>query len=370
MAKDYYEILGVPKNASKEEIKKAFRVLAHKYHPDKTKGDDKKFKEINEAYQVLSDEKKRAEYDAYGRVFSGGAGPEGFGFDFSAEGGAAPGWDFGGFSSQGGPAFGWDINDIFENFFGGQSPFGERRRRVKRGRDISIALEVSFEEAIFGVERRVLLSKTSLCEKCKGSGAEPGTSLEKCPFCQGAGRVRETKRSFFGTFTSLSECSKCLGKGSIPSKKCSVCKGQGVVMRSEEVTVRVPQGIQDGEMIKLEGMGEAISNGIPGDLYVKIHVAKHPLFRREGDNLAMTLNIKISEALLGGEREIRTLDGAIKLKIPSGLDSGEILRVRGKGVPHRQGGRGDLMIKVLVKTPRKVSSRAKKLIEQLKEEGL
>ncbi len=353
---DYYEILGIARNASKEEIKKAYRALAHKYHPDKTKGEDKKFKEINEAYQILSDEKKRAEYDAYGRVFGEGG--------FSAQGGPASGWDFGG---QG---FGFDINDIFENFFGGEAGFGGRRTRARRGRDISIDLEVSFEEAVFGAERRVLLSKTSLCEKCKGSGAEPGTSLEKCSVCQGAGRVHETKRSFFGTFTNLSECSKCLGKGSIPSKKCSACKGQGVVMRSGEVAVRVPQGIQDGEMIKLGGMGEAVANGIPGDLYAKIHVAKHSVFRREEDNLVMDLDIKISEALLGGEREIRTLDGIIKLKIPNGINSGEILRVRGKGVPHRQGGRGDLMIKVLTRTPRKVSSSAKKLIEQLKQEGL
>jgi molecular chaperone DnaJ len=355
---DYYEILGIARNASKEEIKKAYRTLAHKYHPDKTKGEDKKFKEINEAYQILSDEKKRAEYDAYGRVFGEGTGPGGFGF--SAEGGPASGWDFGGF----------DINDIFENFFGGEAGFGGRRTRTKRGRDISIDLEVSFEEAIFGVERRMLLSKTSLCDKCKGSGAEPGTSLEKCPVCQGAGRFHETKRSFFGTFTNLSECSKCLGKGSIPSKKCSACRGHGAVMKSGEVVVRVPQGIQDGEMIKLGGMGEAVANGIPGDLYVKIHVAKHSVFRREGNNLAMDLDIKMSEALLGGEREIRTLDGIIKVKIPNGINSGEILRVRGKGVPNRQEERGDLMIKVLMKTPKKVSSSAKKLIEQLKQEGL
>ncbi len=294
---DYYDILGVPRNSSKEEIKKAYRALAHKYHPDKTKGDDKKFKEINEAYQILSDEKKRAEYDAYGRVFGEG---------FSAQGGPASGWDFGDFSAQSAQGgSGWDISDIFENFFSGQSPFGaplgERRGRVRRGRDISIDLEVSFEEAVFGAERRVLLSKTTLCEKCKGSGAEPGTALQKCPVCQGAGRVHETQKSFFGfgTFTSLRECSKCSGKGNVPSKKCSFCKGQGVLMKTEEVAVKAPSGIQDGEMIKLTGMGEAVASGIPGDLYVKVHVARHPIFRREGDNLAMDLAIKISEALLG-----------------------------------------------------------------------
>jgi len=362
---DYYNILGIPRNASKEDIKKAYRKLAHQYHPDKTKGDDKKFKEINEAYQVLSDEKKRAEYDTYGRVFSEGAGPGGFGF--SAEGGF------------GGSVENWDLNDIFENFFEGFGGFGAaggRRTRQKRGRDISIDLNISFEEAIFGTERKVLLSKTSLCDKCKGSGAEPGSQMEKCPVCQGVGRVHETKKSFFGIFTSLKECSKCLSKGSIPSKKCSICKGQGVFIKTEEIDIHVPAGIHNGEIIKLPGSGEAMPGGVSGDLYVKINVAKHSVFRREGENLAMDLNIKLSEALLGSEREIKTLDGIIKLKVPSGINSGEILRVRGKGVPRFTGlrdgsrSRGDLMIKIFVNMPKKISRHSQKLIEELKNEGL
>jgi len=352
---DYYETLGVHKNASKEEIKKAYHNLAHKYHPDKTKGDDKKFKEINEAYQVLSDDKKRAEYDAYGKVFGGES--QGFnGWDF----------DFGGFSAQGGPAWGWDINDIFENFFGGQT----KRTQTRKGRDISVDLELSFEEAVFGGEKRVLISKTSLCEKCRGSGAESPKDLQQCPVCHGSGRIHETRRSFFGSFTNLRECNKCFGRGSVPSKKCPNCRGQGVMMKTEEIIVRIPAGIQNNEMIKLTGLGEAVANGAPGDLYVKVYVAKHPLFRREGDNLTMDLDIKVSEALLASEREIRTLDGIIKLKIPAGIDSGEILRVKGKGVARRNGGRGDLMIKIFVRTPRKISSTAKKLIEELKKEGL
>ena len=346
---DYYDILGVHKNASKEEIKKAYHNLAHKYHPDKTKGDDKKFKEINEAYQVLSDDKKRAEYDAYGRTFS-------------AQGGPAGGWDF----DFGGQGFGFDINDIFENFFGGQT----KRTQTRRGRDISVDLQLSFEEAVFGGEKRIILSKTSLCEKCKGTGAETPKDLEKCPVCNGSGRVQENRRSFFGTFASVRECNKCFGRGTVPAKKCSNCRGQGVLTKTEEVAVKIPAGIQNNEMIKLTGSGEAVANGAPGDLYVKVYVARHPLFRREGDNLTMDLDIKISEALLASEREIRTLDGIIKLKIPAGIDSGEILRVRGKGVPRRNGGRGDLMIKISVRTPRKISSSAKKLIEELKKEGL
>ncbi len=359
---DYYEILGVSKNATKEEIKKAFHKLAHKYHPDKGEGNEKKFKEANEAYQTLSDEKKRAEYDAYGRVFgNGGQAGQGWGFDF------------GDFSGQGGPASGWDISDIFENFFSGQGFGGERRARTKRGRDISIDLEISFEESVFGVERKVLLSKNSVCGRCKGTGAEPGTELEKCPVCQGAGRIHETKKSFFGTFTSMRECTRCGGRGSVPSKKCSECRGQGVLTKTEEISIRVPPGIENGEMIKLSGMGEAIAGGTSGDLYAKIHVGRHPVFRREGDNLVMDLDVKMSEAILGAEKEIRTLDGMIKLKIPAGIDSGEILRVKGKGVPRVRGGaggRGDLMLKVFVRTPRKISSHARKIIEDLGKEGI
>ncbi len=358
---DYYQILGVAKNATAEEIKKAYRKLAHQYHPDKTKGDDKKFKEINEAYQILSNEKKRAEYDTYGRVFGDNAGG-GFGGFGGFQGDQAAGWDF----SAG--AQGFDINDIFESFFGGGNT--GRGARVKRGRDISIDVEISFEESVFGVKRVMLLAKTSLCDKCSGSGAEPGASMEKCSFCQGAGRIHETKKSFFGAFTSQRECEKCSGKGSIPSKKCSSCKGRGVLTKNEEVTIQIPPGIENGEMIKIAGMGEAVANGVAGDLYVKIYVARHSIFSREGENLKMDLDIKMSEAALGGEREIKTLDGAIKLKIPSGVDSGEILRLRGKGIPRRSGGRGDLMVRLLIRTPKKISRKAKELMESLKKEGL
>lgn len=362
--KNYYNILGISKNASKEEIKKAYYKLAHKYHPDKNKGEDKRFKEINEAYQILSNDKKRAEYDAYGRIFSEGMGQTGFdfsGFDF---GGA--GFDFNGFSAEGGPASGWDLNDIFENFF----TSAYHRKREKRGRDISIDTEISFEEAIFGTERRVLLSKISVCDKCKGSGAEADAKFNQCSFCQGTGKVRESRRSFFGVFTTARECDKCFGKGKVPSKKCSFCKGSGILPKKEEIVIRVPVGTYDGEMIKIPGKGEAIINGILGDLYVKIHVKSHSVFRREKNNIFIDLDIKLSDAVLGAEKEIKTLDGMIKLKIPSGIDSGEILRIKGKGVPQISGARGDLMVRVLVRTPKKVSRSAKKLIEDLQKEGL
>jgi len=352
---NYYEILGVPKSATKEEIKKAYRRLAHKYHPDKSGGADDKFKEISEAYSVLSDDKKRAEYDAYGRVFSGGHGSSG-------QGGPPPGWDFSGF----GDAADFDLGDIFETFFGG----GAARGRPKRGRDISIDLEISFEEAVFGVERSVLISKISVCGKCGGSGGEPGTDAKKCSYCQGKGKIHETRKSFFGSFTSLRECGKCGGRGSIPSKKCSVCRGSGVMPKREEIKIAVPSGIEDGEMIKLSGAGEAAANGIPGDLYVKIHVLPHPVFRRSGRDIVMDLDVKVSDALLGAEKEIKVFDKSIKLKIPAGIDSGEVLRARGLGMPQPNGTRGDLLIKIMVRTPKKISRKAKRLIEELKEEGL
>lgn len=353
--KNYYEILGVSKNAQKEEIKKAYRKLAHKYHPDKSTGDEQKFKEISEAYHVLSNDKKRAEYDTYGRVFSDGANngaQNGFsGFN---------GFDFGGFT---------DINDIFESFF---SEGMSRGTRMKRGRDISIDLEISFEESIFGTERKVLLKKTSTCERCKGNRVEPGAELEKCSICQGTGKIQETRRSFFGSFTSYTECGNCFGKGTVPKQKCNQCKGKGILAKNEEIQIKVPAGIRDGEMIKIPQMGEAISGGITGDLYIKIHVCKHPIFRREGFDLVMELDIKISEALLGSEREINTLDGIINLKIPAGIDSGEILRIRGKGSPKgtSSSGRGDLLVKITVRTPKKLSKNAKEAIHRLKEEGL
>lgn len=361
--KNYYDILGIAKNADKEEIKKAYRKLALKHHPDKSGGDDKKFKEINEAYEILSNEEKRQQYDTYGRVFEGGAGPQSGGqnaggFDFS-------GFDFG----QSGGQVNFDLGDIFENFFGGGAPRGGVRS--KRGRDIFIDLEISFEESAFGVKRTVLLNKTSLCEKCGGKGAEPGTEIKKCETCDGAGRVHEARKSFLGNFTTLRECSVCRGKGSIPTKRCSFCHGNGVREKSEEITVQIPPGIETGEMIKLVGYGEAVAQGSAGDLYAKIHVLPHKTFRREGSNLLMDMDIKISESVLGTDKDIVTIGGEkLTVKIPSGIEFGEVLRVRNKGIPTGKNTRGDLLIKIRVRTPKKISNRAKKLVEELREEGM
>jgi len=363
MSKDYYNILGVSKSAGQEEIKKAFRKLAHQYHPDKGSGNADKFKEASEAYSVLSDDKKRAEYDTYGQTFAGGAGPsqgQGFGgFDFSGFGGQGGGFDF----SQNG--FEFDLGDIFGDFFGGGA-----RERVKRGRDISIDVELPFSEAIFGTERKILLTKTSRCEDCTGSGAKRGTEMHTCHKCNGKGKVHETKRSFLGNFSTVRVCDECQGKGKVPKEKCPTCHGVGVLKQQEEVSVAIPAGIDDGEMIRLSGGGEAVASGTAGDLYIKVHVKRHPMFKKEGANLVTDLSLKLSTALLGEEYTFQTLDGEIKVKIPEGVSHGEILRVKGRGVPYEKGKRGDLLIHLAVKLPNKLSKEARKHIEELRKEGI
>ncbi len=358
MKKDYYEILGVDKKAPKDEIKKAFRNLAHKYHPDKKTGDDAKFKEINEAYSVLGDDNKRAQYDQFGHAFAqggtGGAGSNGFnGFDFSQ------------FTQGGAGGFEFDFGDIFGDVFG-----GGRRAQTKRGRDISIDIELSFEDSIFGVERTVLLNKVSKCDNCGGNGAEKGSSLETCNTCNGKGSLREVKRTFFGQFESTTTCEVCHGTGKTPKVKCQTCYGKGILKKESEIKVKIPAGIENGEMIRLSGGGEAISAGDTGDLYIKIYVKKHPLFRKEGQNLLTDLQVKLTDALLGGEETLKTLDGDIKIKIPEGVTHGETLRIKGKGVPYEKNHRGDILIKLHIAIPRKLSKEARKTIESLKKEGI
>ena len=347
--KDYYQILGVEKNASKEEIKRAFRKLAHKYHPDKSGGDEAKFKEANEAYQVLGDEQKRAKYDQFGST--GG---------FSGQGGGFGGFDFSDFARQGGAQF--DFGDIFGDIFGGG-------QRTKRGRDISVDIMISFEESIFGTEKAFLISKVGKCDTCAGSGAEKGSKLKKCEVCNGQGKIRENRRSFIGQITSVRECDTCYGKGEVPEEVCSDCAGAGVKKKSEEIKVAVPPEIEPGEMTRLSGRGEAIPGGPSGDLYIKVHVEPSQTFRREGSDLSMDVPIKLSEALLGAEKKLKTLDGEVTLKVPAGVAPGERLRVRGKGVPAGRG-RGDLLIKIKFDLPKKLSKKAQKLIQELEEEGL
>ncbi len=352
MSKNYYEILGVDKKASKEEIKKAFRRLAHQYHPDKKGGSEEKFKEINEAYGVLSDDNKRAEYDSYGRVFSSGQGGSGFaGGPFEWQNGFESSFE------------GFDLGDIFGDFFGGG-------QRAKRGRDISIDIEIPFKEAVFGTTRKVLIQKTAFCDECNGSGAKKSAGMTTCTTCNGQGKIREVKKSFVGSFSVNRTCEKCFGRGKIPKEKCQQCLGLGIIKKSQEIAIEIPPGIEDGEMIRLVGEGEAISAGSAGDLYVKVHVRQDPNFRKEGSNIITTLNVKLTDALLGGEYEVGTLDGILKVKIPENISYGEILRVRGKGVPVGRSSRGDLHIKLNIVLPKKVSKEARKLLEQLRKEGV
>jgi molecular chaperone DnaJ len=361
MSKDYYQILGIEKKANADEVKKAFRKLAHKYHPDKGTGDEAKFKEISEAYGVLSNEKKRQEYDAYGRVFNegGAGGGQGFGGFQGAQG-----FDFSGFADQG-----FDMNDIFGglgDIFGG----GRRGQQQKRGRDISIDLEVPFKDAIFGTERKVLLTKVSQCKTCSGSGAKEGTEMETCKNCNGNGKIHETKNSILGTITSVRGCDNCFSTGKVPKEKCKDCKGLGVARNEEEIAIAIPAGVDNGEMIRLTGAGEAVAGGVAGDLYIKLHISPDPVFRKEGNNLSMILNVKLTDALLGSTYTISTLDGDIDIKIPIGVSFGEILRVSGKGVPTGKKSRGDLFVKINITLPNKLSKSAKKLIDEMKKEGI
>ncbi len=366
MAKDYYETLGVNKNASKEEIKKAFYKLAHKHHPDKKGGDETKFKEANEAYQVLSDDVKRSKYDQFGSGFEnmgagggygGGSAQSGFGgFDFSGFQNGGVDFDFG------------NLNDIFSDFFGGG--MGRGRQQARRGRDISTEIEISFSDSIFGVNRKILITKTSKCLTCNGSGAKIGSKMEICKHCNGQGKIREQKRTIFGTIANTKICEACLGTGEVSHELCDKCKGKGILRREEEISIVIPAGIRDGEMVRMTGHGEAVSQGTAGDLYIKINVTPHHMFKREGNDLVMNLNLKLSDALLGTKYPIQTLDGEIEVTIPEGVSINEILRVRGKGVPFGKGKRGDLLIKLNIKLPSKLSHKARETIEELKKEGI
>ena len=358
MTKNYYDILGIERGATKEEIKKAFHKLAHKFHPDKKGGDAEKFKEISEAYAILSDDRKRAEYDTYGQTFAGGGGGQGFnGFDFSQFTNQGYGQGFGNINFE-------DLGDIFGDVFGTQ------KERTPRGRDISIDIELTFEEAIFGIERKILVAKTSKCETCDGKGGKKGSGMQSCKKCNGKGKVHETRRSFFGSINTVRSCEFCMGSGEIPKEACDICGGAGITKKQEEIRIQIPTGIDNGEMIRLTGKGEAIKGGTSGDLYVKIHVIPHHVIRREGSNLVMNLPIKLSEALLGGERKIETLDGLVTLTIPAGVTFGEILRLRGRGVPIDKAKRGDMLVKISITMPKQISKDAKKAIDILRSEGI
>ncbi|MBP9765930.1 MAG: molecular chaperone DnaJ [Candidatus Pacebacteria bacterium] len=367
--KNYYELLGITKSASKEEVKKAFYKLASKYHPDKKTGDEAKFKEINEAYQVLSNDQKRKEYDTYGQTFSGAGSQNGAGAGGFGQGQGFGGFDQGDFNNMN---FDFeDIGDIFgEMFGGGFAGFGGRQKE-KRGRDMSLEIDISFEESVFGVERNFLISKVSKCKTCTGSGAKVGTKMEKCKKCNGNGKVQDIKRTIFGSIQSVQICNECNGKGESPKEKCDTCKGHGISNQKEDIKINIPAGINNGEVVRMSGMGEAVQNGSSGDLYIKVLVKSHKIWKREGNDLVMNHDVKLSDALLGAKHKIETLEGYLDISIPQGAHPNDILRIKGKGIPstHNKALRGDMLIKLNIQMPKKISRKAEELIEKLKEEG-
>lgn len=367
MAKDYYKTLGVARNASKDEIKKAYRKLAHQYHPDKG-GDEARFKEISEAYQILSDDQKRSQYDQFGSVFEGGRGGEQHGGGFQWPGGFRVDFGEGGQGSGGD----FDFSDIFEDFLGmGFGGGGRARTHERKGKDIQIDLEIPFEESILGAKKDIELGKLSRCTRCNGSGGEPGSKTKTCPTCQGKGNIQKTQRTFLGSFTQVSVCPECFGSGNRPETLCDQCRGKGVEQRVERLELFVPRGIRDGEILKITGKGEAsLTGGVTGDLYARVHVLPHRIFRRQGEDIIMSLPAKLSQAILGDSVEVNAVDGVIRLKIPEGTQAGDILKVRGKGAYHSSGyGRGDLLVEVKVEVPRKAGKKIKEIAEDLKKEG-
>ncbi len=356
MSKDYYDILGVQKKASKDEIKKAFHKLAHKYHPDKNGGDDAKFKEVNEAYQVLSNDGKRGQYDQFGS-----AGPTMGGAGY---GGGFEGFDFSQFNQDGG--FGFDMGDIFGEMFGG----GNRRAKNRRGADLQTSITLDFKEAVFGADKEIRVTKPSTCNTCHGNGAKSGTELHTCTQCNGSGVVKNIQRTILGSIATTQICSKCEGTGKIPKEPCQTCKGKGVVNEPRTIKVSVPAGIQNGETLRLQNMGEAIKGGPSGDLYVHIAVTPHRTITRANYDLVSTLSIKLTDALLGAQYAVETLDGSMPLTIPAGTKIGDTVVLKQHGVPHGSSKRGNFIVKLNIALPEKLSKRAKEVIEELKKEGI
>ena len=356
MAKrDYYEVLGVSKDASADEIKKAFRKLAVKYHPDKDGGDEAKFKEANEAYEVLKDAQKRQRYDQFGHAGVGGA----------SGGGYSGGNPFEGFAGGQGFEFNFGdggLGDIFGQFFGGAS---SSQRGPVRGRDVETQISLSFEEAIFGVERKLDLTMDDECSHCKGTTVEPGSSMKTCPTCKGAGQQTRVMNTMFGSIQQAVTCDTCKGRGKVPEKVCTVCKGKGTERREQSVTIKVPAGIDDGSTIRLKERGEAVANAPKGDLYVHIRVKAHKKFTREGDIILSEEHISMVDASLGTEIDVDTVDGKVRMKIPAGTQSGTDFKLSGHGVPHLRGSsRGAHIVSILVDTPTKLSKKQKELLEQ------
>ena len=347
--RDYYEVLGVDKNASEDEIKRAYKKLARKYHPDMNPGDkeaEEKFKEINEANEVLSDPEKKANYDQFGFA---GTDPN---YGAGQGGGFGGGFDFG------------DLGDIFGSFFGGG--FGgqqQRRNGPQRGESIRVSVSLSFTEAAFGCEKELTVERMEQCTTCKGSGCAPGTTPEVCPDCKGTGSVRTTQRTPFGMVQTSGACKKCGGRGKIIHQPCPRCGGRGAVRKNQTIKVKIPAGIDDGQTLNLRGKGNAGLDGGPaGDLLITVFVKPHPLFERDGNSVLMEMPVSFAQAALGAEIEVPTIDGRVKLTIPEGTQPGSVFRLRGKGIPYLQskgGGRGDQFVTITVTVPKNMTSEQK-----------
>lgn len=354
--RDYYEVLGISKDASADEIKKAFRKLAVQHHPDKEGGDETKFKEINEAYEVLKDQQKRQRYDQFGHAGVGGASGSGYG-----------GNPFEGFQGFGGNSQGFEFNfgdgglgDIFGSFFGGGSQRGE-----SRGRDVETSVTLTFEEAVFGVEKNISLTLEDVCSHCKGTTAEPGYDLKTCETCKGSGQQMRVMNTIFGAMQQATVCETCHGRGQVPEKECSVCHGKGTEKRKQDIKLKVPAGVDDGATIRLRDHGEAARGGVKGDLYVQLRVRPHKKFTREGDLILSEEHVSMIDAALGTEIEVETVDGNVRMKVPSGTQSGTDFKLTGHGVPHiRSESRGSHIVSIIVDTPTKLSKKQKELLEQ------
>jgi len=351
--RDYYEVLGVSKDASADEIKKAFRKAAVLHHPDKEGGDEAKFKEINEAYEVLKDQQKRQRYDQFGHAGVGGNGGNAGGGDpFGGFGGQNVHFDFG----DGG------LGDIFGQFFGGGQ---QQQRGPKRGRDIETTTTLTFEQAIFGVEEDITLDMDDECEHCHGTTVEPGHSMKTCPTCKGAGQQTRVMNTIFGQIQQAVTCETCKGTGKVPEKVCTVCRGRGTQRRKQVVKLKIPAGIDDGSTIRLKERGEAVGGGARGDLYVHVRVKAHKKFTREGDIILSEEHISMINAALGTEIEVETVDGKVRMKIPAGTQSGTDFKLSNHGVPHlRSSSRGAHIVSIIVDTPTKLSKKQKELLEQ------
>lgn len=350
--RDYYEVLGVSKTATQDELKKAYRKLARKYHPDLNKDNEEaaeKFKECNEAYSVLSDDQKRAQYDQFGHAaFENGGMGGGGGF-----GGAG---GFGGFGGSG-------MEDIFDMFFGGQGGRGGNRAKSgpQRGADLRFDLEITFEEAAFGLEKEINLYRDETCDHCHGEGAEPGSTVESCPECNGTGYVRFTQNTMFGQMVNERPCSRCKGEGKIISEPCKECRGKGTVKRNKKLKVKIPAGVDNGSRLRVSGEGEAGAKGGPsGDLYVYLYVKPHKFFERDGTTVLCEVPINIVQATLGADIKVPTLDGQVTMKVPEGTQPGKVMRIKGKGIPNLRGGsRGDQLVRIKVVVPTKLSDKQK-----------